>query len=129
MTEAEVLGSLGKLVGATTGWNDEAVTLYAQSLVELESPEAFARACSRLAVTWEDARRPPLASILNLYRSELERMRVPSLPSAQGIVPPAVGIEIARDAFVKERKRLGLRADMEFFDRIMAPVISRFERT
>jgi len=121
--------ALGNLVAVTTGWNDASVEGYANELTQLDNAEALRRACHKLSVTWEEARRPSLAAIRNLYHSEAMRLEAPTLPSRDRAIPPRQGVEVARDAYVKECRRIGKRADMDLFDRIVEPIVARITVT
>lgn len=121
--------ALGNLVAVTTGWNDASVEGYATELAQLDNPEALRRACHKLSLTWEEARRPSLAAIRNLYHSEALRLEAPAIPSPNRTIPPRQGVEVAREAYVKECKRIGKRADMELFDRIVEPIVARITVT
>jgi hypothetical protein len=125
----QATAALGALAGVTTGWNDSSVEGYLIELVKLENPEALMAACHRLSVTWEEARRPPLAAITNLYHREAMRLEAPALPSRQRTIPPRQGVEVARDAYVKECRRIGQRVDMDHFDAVMAPIVNRMTDT
>lgn len=116
MNAHDAMTALGDLVAVTTGWNDASVQGYADELVKLDNGEALKRACRTLAATWEEARRPPLATITNLYHREALRMQPAALPGRSRVIPPRQGVEVARDAYVGERRRLGLPVNMDRFD-------------
>lgn len=122
MTDDEALTILGHLIGTTTGWNDESVARYVVELARLDNAEALRRACRTLAATWEEARRPPLATITNLYHREAMRLEAPALPGRTRVIPPRQGVEVARDAYVAERRRLGLPVNMDRFDAMISAV-------
>ena len=127
MTEAQALEAIGILTGTTTGWNDEAVERYCQDLKMLDDGEVLVTVATRLAQTWTEARRPPLAEIRNLYQRESERKaqrrRMMALPSYQNTVPPEQGVEIARRAYEAECRHLGRAPRMERFDAIMRAIV------
>ena len=129
MDVEQAMTALGDLVAVTTGWNDASVQGYADELVKLENGEALKRACRKLSVTWEEARRPPLSAIINLYHSEALRLEQPALPGRERPIPPRQGVEVARQAYVAECKRLGRRPDMDRFDAIVEPIVARMAVT
>ena len=116
------MAALGRLAAVTTGWNDTSIEGYATTLAELDNPRALQKACERLATTWTEARRPPLAVIMNGYHAEALRLERPGLPNRERPIPPRQGVEVAREAYVGECKRLGKRADMDWFDEMVAPI-------
>jgi len=117
------------LAGVTTGWTDASIEGYVAELAKLSHPEALRSACHKISLTWSEARRPPLSQIINLYHGEMLRMERPALPSRDRTIPPRQGVEVARDAYVKECKRVGQRVNMDLFDRIMEPIVNRMAGT
>ena len=127
MTEAQALEAIGILAGTTTGWTDESVENYCRDLMTLDDGEILAMVTTRLAQTWTEARRPPLAEIRNLYHREAERVRqrrrVMALPSYANVMTPEEGIEVARRAYESECRHLGRAPRMERFDAIMRAIL------
>lgn len=122
MTETEVLEALGSLVGITTGWTDEAVTLYTKSLMDLNNADALRSACNSLAHSWTEARRPPLGLIQQMYRRQIGPAEPAALPAPGTVLPPLAGVPVARQAYVQECKRLGRKPNLDHFDAVMAGI-------
>lgn len=123
MRDDEAVNILGLLVGTTTGWNDEAVVAYAAEMRTHHDPAAMLVAVQHIARTWTEARRPPLATILDAYRTELARRQpAPTREIGGRRVPPEEGILIARTAYEDECRRLGKRPNDYLFDRIIRSV-------
>lgn len=123
MTRDRAIALVGYLVASTTGWNDDSVLVYAREVEKLADEEAAAAAIQRLATTWTEARRPPVAEILNVYRRELARRQDGTRQI--GPTPPTQlerGIEIARRAYEQERRRLGKPVNSARFDRWVAAI-------
>jgi len=121
MDRDRAIALVGYLVASTTGWNDDSVLVYAREIEKLSNAEVAATAIQRLATSWTEARRPPVAEVLNVYRRELARVQ--SAPAQIGpgkAIPPGRGIEIAREAYEAERRRLGKPVNMKRFDRMIA---------
>lgn len=129
MNIQDTMTALGDLVAVTTGWNDASVQGYADELVKLDNGEALKRACRKISVTWEEARRPPLSAIINLYHSEAMRLEQPALPGCERPIPPRQGVEVARQGYVAQCKLLGKRPDMDRFDAIVGPIVARMAVT
>lgn len=111
---------VGYLVGATTGWNDEAVLVYVDEFKKLSDEVVLQSAVQQVIRTWAEARRPPISVVLDAYRSELSARQLsrPALQQPkQRRVPPSEGIKIARDAYEQECKRLGKKPNFAKFDR------------
>ena len=110
----------GYLVGATTGWNDEAVTIYVSEFEKLNDVDALGTALQNIARSWKEPRRPPIATILDQHRTELSRRSSAhtALPTTKGKqVMFSDGVEIARAAYEQECRRLGNKPDVNKFDR------------
>lgn len=123
MTRDRAIALVGYLVASTTGWNDDSVLVYAREVEKLSNDEVAAKAIQRLATSWTEARRPPIAEVLNAYRAELARAQpAPRELRSSPPVTPERGIRIAREAYQQERRRLGLPANTERFDRWMASI-------
>lgn len=123
MDRDRAIALVGYLVASTTGWNDDSVLVYAREVEKLSNVEVASTAIQRLATTWKEARRPPIAEVLEAYRRELSRVQ--SAPRQIGPgqpVTPDRGVRIAREAYEAERRRLGLPANTERFDRWMASI-------
>jgi len=120
---------VGYLVGGTTGWNDEAVLVYVDEFAKVTDAAALETAVRRVVRTWSEARRPPIATILDAYRVELSA-RQPAraaLPSNGRVIPPSEGIPLARAAYDQECRRLGRTPDFDRFDRIINRIATRQE--
>lgn len=126
MNETDAYNALSILIAGTTGWTDadQSVDLYAAEFMMLGDPVALRRACSTVARTWTEGRRPPLRTVIDTYQAELRRQPPPpDRQLAEGayeqdrdvgrvlsrtVVPEmAEGIEIAREAFVAQCERDG----------------------
>ena len=101
--------AVGYLVGGTTGWNDEAVLVYVNELETLSDSHALNSAIKKLVTTWTEARRPPIATVLEAYRSELaQKQTAPKqIEPNRRVVPFAEGVQIAQRAYEQECARLG----------------------
>jgi hypothetical protein len=113
--------AIGYLVGATTGWNDEAVVIYINEVESLTDPDALNVAVRHVVKTWSEARRPPVSILLDAYRMELARKTTstPALATGrQRVVPFAEGIDICRRAYEDECRRLGRQPNDKLFARI-----------
>ena len=120
MNREDATMAIGYLVGATTGWNDEAVLIYINEAETLNDVDALNSAIRNVVRTWSEARRPPMSVVLDAYRSELSR-RVserPALKSGVRKVTFEEGVEIARKAYEQECQRLSRKPDLAKFDRI-----------
>lgn len=126
MTEAETLHALGRLVGLTTGWNDEAIEAYAAELGRLDDARALLSACDLIGRSWTEARRPPLAHVIATYRAQAQSAPRQALSRGRHI-EPAEGVEIARRHFALESERLGRTPNMARFDAIIAPIAARHD--
>ncbi|MGA1037179.1 MAG: hypothetical protein ACO3VQ_05140 [Ilumatobacteraceae bacterium] len=104
---------VGYLVGATTGWNDEAVVIYVDELMRHNEYSAMETAVRNIAVTWREPRRPPIAVILDAYRSELAKRQSAALPPARNGQRVSVreGLQIAQKAYEGEMRRRGKEPD------------------
>lgn len=123
MRDDEAVQILGLLVGVTTGWNDEAVVAYAAEIRQQSDPAAMLVAVQHIARTWTEARRPPLGTILEQYRTELSRRQPAPVREIGGRrVSPAEGIEIARRAYEDECRLLGKAPRFDLFDRIAGTI-------
>lgn len=122
MNTEDATKAVGYLVGGTTGWNDEAVVIYVAELKQLSDPQALNAAIMHLVQTWREARRPPVATVLDAYRAELsKRQPAPKQLNAGGqTVSVAEGIEIARKAYEQECQRLGREPNLNKFSRMAA---------
>lgn len=118
MTEAETIHALGRLVGLTTGWNDEAVEAYAAELSRLDDPAALRAACDLIGRSWTEARRPPLALIVSTYHGQRQATPTRALQRGEP-VPPERGITIAREHYRLEVERQGRTPDLRRFDRLI----------
>ena len=100
---------VGYLVGATTGWNDEAVIVYIDEISKHTDPQAMETALRQIVRTWKEARRPPVAVILDAYRAELSRKHSAKAlpPSNSRFVPVPEGIRIAQQAYEAEVRKRG----------------------
>lgn len=121
MTDAEAIHALGRLVGLTTGWNDEAVEAYVGELRTLDDPAALRAACDLIGRSWTEARRPPLALIVSTYHGQRRSQPTRALQRGEP-VPPEHGMAIAREHYRLEVERLGRKPDMKRFDRLMRSV-------
>jgi hypothetical protein len=121
MDRDRAIALVGYLVASTTGWNDDSVLVYAAEIEKLSRPDIAATAVQRVATTWTEARRPPIAVILDAYRVELAKVGgEPSRQLTRGQPCSLVdGVRIAREAYEAERRRLGLPVNMAAFDRWM----------
>ena len=130
--EDEAAQALGILVGGTQGWNDEAVAIYLQQLVNVNDPDALLRTCHHILTVHTDPGRPSLARILDRYRYEetQNQRRKPPAPEMKQlnahtrIIPPAEGIEIARTAYQNECAKQNRQPNTLIFD-IWARSITR----
>jgi len=123
MDRDRAIALVGYLVASTTGWNDDSVLVYAAEVEKLSRPDVAATAIQTLARNWTEARRPPIAEVLDAYRRELSR----SQPAPREIGPGKTvefvrGVEIARQAYEAERRRLGLPIKSDRFDRWVASI-------
>lgn len=120
MTSDQAAMLVGFLVAGTTGWNDDSVVVYIDEIQKHNDYEAMGAAVRNVVRTWTEARRPPISTVLDAYRSELSRRQVPRAAITGGgrLVPVADGIEIARKAYEQECQRLGRKPDLAKFDRI-----------
>jgi hypothetical protein len=123
--EDEAAQALGILVGGTQGWNDEAVAIYLQQLVNVNDPDALLRTCQHILTVHTDPGRPSLARILDRYRYEEtqnQRRKPPAPPEMKQLgahtraIPPLEGIEIARAAYQDECARQGRQPNHQIFD-------------
>lgn len=122
--EDQAAHALGILVGGTTGWNDEAVTIYLTQLVQLDDAYALLQACTHILQTHTDLARPSLGKILDRYRYEYttSRQHQPKpLPSAAGIktlkvIAPSDGLPKAWDAYKAECEKQGRSPNVQLFN-------------
>jgi hypothetical protein len=122
MDRDRAIALVGYLVAATTGWNDDSVLVYAAEVEKLRRDDIAATAIQKLARSWSEARRPPIAAVLDAYRKELSHAQ-PSPELEPGrICPLERGIQIARAAYEGERRMMGKPANLERFDRIIAGI-------
>jgi hypothetical protein len=116
MDRERAITLVGYLVAGTTGWNDDTVMIYTAEIEKLSQPNVAMIAVREVVRTWSEARRPPIAVILDEYRRQLARAQpAPQLTAA----PPAPfrrGVEIAREAYKAERERLGKPVNLQRFD-------------
>ena len=100
---------VGYLVGATTGWNDEAVIVYIDEVSKHTDPQAMESALRQIVRTWKEARRPPVAVILDAYRAELSKKHSAKsiAPTQSRAVPVPEGIRIAQQAYEAEVRKHG----------------------
>jgi hypothetical protein len=107
--------AVGYLVGGTTGWNDEAVIVYVNELEMLADSDALNTAIKKLVTTWTEARRPPIATVLDAYRNELSRKQTASrqIEPNRRVVPFSEGVQIAQRAYEQECVRLGRTPDLK----------------
>lgn len=119
MERDRAIALVGYLVASTTGWNDDSVLVYAAEVEKLNRPDVAADAIQRIAQTWSEARRPPIAVILDAYRVELAKRGGEPARELPRERPCSLvdGIRIAREAYESERRRLGLPINMANFDR------------
>lgn len=122
MNREDATMAIGYLVGATTGWNDEAVLIYINEAEMLKDTEALNTAVRNVVRTWSEARRPPMSVVLDAYRSELSRkvQSAPALASGSRRVTFEEGVEIARAAYEAECRRAGRQPNDRLFNRITA---------
>ncbi len=123
MERDKAIALVGYLVAATTGWNDDSVLVYTAEIEKLSRPDVAKVAVQHLATTWSEARRPPIAEVLDVYRRELARVQ--ESPREIGPGKPAEfvrGVEIARRAYEGERRRLGKPINSKMFDRWVATI-------
>lgn len=116
----EALAALGSLAGVTPGWNNDSDVImdYAERLIDLGDPVALMQACEKIATTWTEPRRPPLAHILNIYRQEHQRRAPQALSYSPGKhVSFEQGIEIAWQAYRQEVVRQGREPDRKKFEK------------
>lgn len=113
MNTEDATKAVGYLVGGTTGWNDEAVVIYVSELQQLSDPDALNAAIMHLVQTWREARRPPVATVLDAYRAELSKRQPPRQELKPGgrRVSFQEGIKLAQSAYEQEAKRLGRTPD------------------
>lgn len=117
MDRERAIALVGYLVAATTGWNDDSVLVYTAEVEKMRRADIAASAIQKLARGWSEARRPPISAVLDAYRRELSHSQ-PSPEITQGrILPLEEGIEVARNAYEAERRRLGLKPKFDRFDR------------
>lgn len=117
MDREQSIALVGYLVASTTGWNDDSVLVYAAEVEKLADYDVAATAIRRLATTWSEARRPPIAEVLDCYRKELSRAHSGRTQIGPGrAITFERGVEIARAAYESERKRLGLPVHLDKFD-------------
>jgi len=117
MDRERAIALVGYLVAATTGWNDDSVLVYTAEIEKLSNYVAAGRAVRTIASTWTEARRPPIAEVLNAYRRELSRSH--SAPKEINPGRPlelSQGIAVARRGYEQERRLLGKPVRMEKFD-------------
>ena len=103
MTEDEAFGLLGALVAATSGWQDDAIDIYAAEMRAWADRAAAQIAIADLCRTWTESRKPPLAVVVERYRAEHAR----NVRAEQEALPPPPemypsyerGWEIARQAY------------------------------
>jgi len=118
---------VGYLVAGTTGWNDEAVLVYVDEFSKTSDAAALEAAVRKVVQTWTEARRPPVAVILDAYRTELSARRPTraALPSRERVISPSEGIPLARAAYEQECRRLGRTPDFDRFDKIIGRIATR----
>lgn len=104
---------VGYLVGATTGWNDEAVVVYVDEFMRHNDYNVMENTVRNIARTWREPRRPPIAVILEAYRAELSKRQNAALPPSRGgrTVSVAEGLQIAQAAYEGEMRRRGKEPD------------------
>jgi len=117
ITEAQAMEAVGHLTSLTTGWPDEAVMAYATQLMEVDDARALRIACERIARTWTEARRPPLALIFQAYNAEVARSTPETRQIGSRVVPFAQGIEIAWEAYCREVRSQGREPDRRKFEK------------
>lgn len=124
MTHTEAQQLLGVLVGATTGWTnaaDETFVSYTNAIAGLDLDVATFTV-DRIVRTWDEPRRPPIATILAAYRSEMRRLELerPTLEAAVGLpVSVGEGRRIAARAYQAECQRRGREPNERVMDRML----------
>jgi hypothetical protein len=130
MEAADAYRSLSVLVTRTVGpWDDAIVQAYVDEFVELEHADVLADIVARLARAWTEPYRPPIGAIIEQYRSEVHRLAADL--AAANALPPARedvcslerGAQIAREAYLAERRRLGdANPNTRIFDEWMTAI-------
>jgi len=115
--------AIGVLAGVTTGWTDEAIGNYARELEHLPDFDALMVACRKIGSSWSEARRPPVAHILGVYRTEVDRKAPRPSFTSQRVVQPTEGVEIAWRAYSAEVMSQGRSPDRGKFERMMGRLI------
>ena len=116
MTRDEALRCIGLLVGGTTGWNPESYEIYVDRCVRLTSVPVLLRAVEQILEVWKDARRPPLALVLETYQACLPRTL--GLPMGENkVCDMERGLQIMWENYEAECRRLGKEPDTAYHDR------------
>jgi hypothetical protein len=128
MTLDEAMQCVGIIAGLGTGWDGAAVNTYAEALRQLPDADAACAACELVAMGWTKRERPTFAVIKEAYEAIVRNKRLEQrgLPaSEQTWIPPSRGYEIAKEAFIKERRRQGKEPNLAFFEKIFAGVVGK----
>jgi hypothetical protein len=117
MTPDQAARSLAPLIAGTNGWNDAAITLYIEELSQLDDVEALAHTCRQIVRDWTDGWRPPLGTVLEVYKSFVRRDRM-ALPAATPgeTATLTVGRKIAAQAYAAECESQGREPSWRFFN-------------
>jgi len=115
----QVIPILGRLIGGTTGWDDQASEIYLSKFMQLVDLAALDRAVDAILRMWTEARRPPLAVVLDEYTRQVKRAEMQRRPNALSERYPsfAEGVEIAWNAYCKEVRGLGREPDRRKFEK------------
>jgi hypothetical protein len=122
VTGDEVALAIGPLVVVTPGWTDEVYQVYEAELLPLQHPAALQAGIKLLLHTWNKNSRPPIAVILEAYRSHL-----PEAPKSIGSAPCDIerGLRVARDAYGVQCRQDGREPNYDYFDVALAKALTR----
>lgn len=118
--------AIAPLVAVTPGWDDDATAAYVSELTKLGDARILADVAADLARTWAWMRRPPLADIINAYRTESARRTMALSPPNDDDdgCPITTGYRIARQTYEAECRHQRREPNYREFDRIFADALS-----
>lgn len=123
----EAVACLGVLVGATSGWTDDRVGVYAERIKTWPDARAVREACQLVADTWTGYRTPPLGVIREAYLGVMRRKsmeagsNVYALPTS-AVIHVSEGRVVAANGYVEECRRQGREPNWPFFDKLIGKI-------
>lgn len=121
---------MSTIIAGTSGWqsaSDETVELYVAAVRKWVDWEAAQAAATRVVETWAEARRPPIATLLDVYRDEMRKRAMSNVRQLPGprTVEFAEGRRIAGEAYLRQCQQDGREPNWEFFETFTAGVKER----